>query len=270
MRTPLKRLLFYLALAALGSTGSVFAAEGGESAAPADWKVTAIERQPVVEGAVEYRRYSLDGKGSATGTKVQLALFSNKKATLRVFDQPDSNRSLAETMKERNALAGVNGGYFDPEGKPVGLLRSEGKTIAPFRRARLLSGVLAVGQGTVEIFRASEFPAKRDWREALQCGPFLLDRGKPVAGLNDTRSARRTFVLTTTDRRTAIGSCAPVTLAGLARVLAALPELKVARALNLDGGSSSAFWCRTSEETFSVTEMKTVRDFLAVVPRTDR
>jgi hypothetical protein len=56
-------------------------------------------------------------------------------------------------------------------------------------------------------------------------------------------------------------------LANLARVLAALSQLKVARALNLDGGSSSAFWCRTTEETVSVSEIKSVRDFLAIVPR---
>ena len=122
----------------------------------------------------------------------------------------------------------------------------------------------------MEIFRASEFPAKGAWREAVQCGPFLIERGKPVAGLDDTRSARRTFVLTTTDRRAAIGYCEPVTLARLAEVLAALSQLKVARALNLDGGSSSAFWCRTTEKTVSVSEGKTVRDFVAVVPRANR
>ena len=196
-----------------------------------------------------------------------MALFSNKSATLRVIDQPASDRRLAEIMTGEKFLAGVNGGYFDPEGAPVGLLISGGKTIAPFRKARLLSGVLAVREGSVEIFRASEFPRKRAWREAVQCGPFLVDHGKSVVGLDDTRSARRTFVLTTTDGRVAIGYCAPVTLARLAKILTALAPLKVARALNLDGGSSSAFWCRTNEKTISISEFKRVRDFVAIVPR---
>lgn len=238
------------------------------SAARADWAVTALKRQPGAGGEIEYRRYSLGETESGREVEVQLALFSSKSATLRVVDEPGSERSLAATMRSENCLAGVNGGYFDPEGGPVGLVVSAGKTIAPFRRARLLSGVLAARPGSVEIFRASEFSTRKSkWREALQCGPFLIDRGKPVAGLNDTRPARRTFVFTTADRRAAIGTCAPVTLAGLAQVLAALSELKVTRALNLDGGSSSAFWCRTTEQTVSISELKSVRNFVAIVPR---
>ncbi len=235
--------------------------------ARADWAVTSLERQPGADGALEYLHYSLGKDDSGSEVEVQLALFSGRDATVRVIDQPGSGRRLAEVMSGEKFLAGVNGGYFDPEGAPVGLLISGGKTIAPFRKARLLSGVLAVREGKVEIFRSSEFPRKRAWREALQCGPFLVDHGKSVAGLDDTRSARRTFVFTTSDGRVAIGSCAPVTLARLAKILAALAPLKVARALNLDGGSSSAFWCRTSEKTISISEFKHVRNFIVVAPR---
>lgn len=235
--------------------------------ARADWAVTSLKRQPGANGAVEYLHYSLGKADSGSEAEVRLALFSRRNATLRVIDQPASDRRLAEVMTGEKFLAGVNGGYFDPEGAPVGLLISGGKTIAPFRKARLLSGVLAVREGSVEIFRPSEFPRKRAWREAVQCGPFLLDRGKPVAGLEDTRSARRTFVFTTKDGRAAIGYCSPVTLAGLGQILAALAPLPVTRALNLDGGSSSAFWCRTNAETISISEYKLVRDFIAIVPR---
>lgn len=236
--------------------------------ARAEWAVKSLERQPGANGAIEYLHYSLGEADSGNEAEVQLALFSRKSATLRVIDQPESDRRLSEIMSsEKNLLAGVNGGYFDPEGAPVGLLISGGKTIAPFRKARLLSGVVAVRAGSVEIFRASEFPRKRAWREAVQSGPFLVDHGKSVAGLDDTRTARRTFVLTTTDGKVAIGYCAPVTLARLAEVLAALAPLKVGRALNLDGGSSSAFWCRTDEKTISISEYKLVRDFVAIVPR---
>ncbi len=233
----------------------------------ADWAVNSLARQTGPAGAIEYRHYSLGKADSGDEVEVQLALFSSKNATLRVLDQPNADRRLSDIMARENFLAGVNGGYFDPDGLPVGLLISGGKTIAPFRKARLLSGVLAARPGSVEIFRSSEFPRKRAWREAVQCGPFLVDHGKPVAGLNDTRSARRTFVLTTTDRRVAIGYCEPVTLARLAELLAALAPLKVARALNLDGGSSSAFWCRTKAQTVSISEFKTVRDFIAIGPR---
>ncbi len=234
--------------------------------ARADWAVTSLQRQPGAEGAIEYLHFSLGKTETGSEAEVRLALFSRKTATLRVIDQPASDRRLAEIMAEGKFLAGVNGGYFDPEGAPVGLLISGGKTIAPFRKARLLSGVLAAREGSVEIFRASEFPRRRAWRDAVQCGPFLIDRGKPVAGLNDTRSARRTFAFTTKDGRVALGSSTSVTLAGLGKILTALAPLQVTRALNLDGGSSSAFWCRTQEKTISISEYKLVRDFIAIVP----
>jgi uncharacterized protein YigE (DUF2233 family) len=239
-------------------------------AASGDWAIESLERQPGPGGAIEYRHYSLGETASTRKADVRLALFSTKNATLQVIDQPNFDHQLADTMARENCLAGVNGGYFDPEGKPVGLLRSSGKTIAPFRRARLLSGVLAARPEGVEIFRAREFPTSRNWPEAVQCGPFLVERGKPVAGLDDVHSAPRTFVLTTNDRRAAIGYCEPITLASLARILAALSQLKVSRALNLDGGSSSAFWCRTTGETISVSELKPVRDFIAIIPRPAR
>jgi hypothetical protein len=37
--------------------------------------------------------------------------------------------------------------------------------------------------------------------------------------------------------------------------------------LNLDGGSSSAFWFAGEHGVLSISELKTVRDFVAVVPK---
>ena len=106
--------------------------------------------------------------------------------------------------------------------------------------------------------------------DALQCGPFLVDRGQPVPGLNDTRSARRSFVVASGSDRAAIGFCSGVTLAQLGKILGTpglAPDLKVQRALNLDGGSSSAFWFAGERGPFSISEQKTVRNFVAVAPK---
>jgi len=44
-------------------------------------------------------------------------------------------------------------------------------------------------------------------------------------------------------------------------------DLKIQRTLNLDGGSSSAFWFADEGKPFSISEQKTVRDFVAIVPK---
>ena len=182
---------------------------------------------------------------TAESATLNLALFSTKSATVRVFDNPAGNDDLAAAMRRERCLAGVNGGYFDPEDKPVGLVISDGKVIAPLRKARLLSGVMVVSAGRLQLLRVAEYSPKRQATAALQCGPFLVDRGQPVPGLNDTRPARRTFIITDGADRAALGFCSGVTLAELGKILATpevVPDLKVLRALNLDGGSSSAFW----------------------------
>jgi len=150
------------------------------------------------------------------------------------------------------------------------LLISDGKLIAPFRKARLLSGVLVAAKGRVELLRASEYSSRKTATAALQCGPFLVDGGATVTGLNDTKPARRTFVLTAGSDRVAIGFCSPVTLAQVGEILATArltPDLRVQRALNLDGGSSSAFWFAGERGAFSISEQKTVRDFVVLTPK---
>jgi uncharacterized protein YigE (DUF2233 family) len=238
------------------------------ASARADWIVAATEKERAGGGRVEHRHLVLTENGDEA--TVELALFSTKSATLRVIDNPTGGLDLSAAMEREHCLAGVNGGYFDPADKPVGLLISDGKTIAPLRKARLLSGIAVVSEGRVQLLRVAEYSSKQKVVAALQCGPFLVDRAQPVTGLDDTRSARRTFIAICGADRVLIGFCSRVTLAQLAKILAKPglgPDLKVQRALNLDGGSSSAFWVAGDRGAFSIPEQKTVRDFVGVVPK---
>lgn len=219
---------------------------------------------------VEHRRVVLAENGTDERATLDFALFSTKAATLRVIDNPAAEDDLAAVMQREHCVAGVNGGYFDPSNAPVGLLISDGRLIAPLRKARLLSGMMIVSNGRVQLLRFAEYSSRKNAIAALQCGPFLVDRGQPVAGLEDTRSARRTFIVTGGSDRAGIGYCSDATLAQLGKILATTglaPELKVQRALNLDGGSSSAFWFAGERSPFSIPEQKTVRDFVAVVSK---
>ncbi len=236
----------------------------------ADWTITTSQTEWGTVAGVEHRRTVLTESETDERATIDLALLSTKSATLRVIDNPAGEGNLAAVMRRENYLAGVNGGYFDPENKPVGLLISDGKVIAPLRKARLLSGVMIVSDGRIQLLRVVEYSSKRRATAALQCGPFLVDRSQPVPGLNDTRAARRTFVAIGGPDRAAIGFCSDVTLAQLGKILATpgvAPDLKVQRALNLDGGSSSAFWFAGERGPFSISEQKTVRDFLAIAPK---
>jgi exopolysaccharide biosynthesis protein len=255
VRSSLTGTLIFLLLARLASAG---------------WSVSSSETEKGSAAGVEHRHVVLVETESGEEATLDLALFSTKSATVRVADNPGGNEELASVMSRVRGLAGVNGGYFDPQNAPVGLLISDGKLIAPFRKARLLSGVLVATKGRVELLRAAEYSSRKTATAALQCGPFLVDGGVAVSGLNNTKSARRTFVLTTGSDRAALGFCSPVTLAQIGEILATArltPDLKVQRAVNLDGGSSSAFWFAGERGVFSIPEQKTVRDFVVIVPK---
>jgi uncharacterized protein YigE (DUF2233 family) len=173
-------------------------------------------------------------------------------------------------MEQTKCLAGVNGGYFDPNFAPIGLRVVDGKTLAPLLRARLLTGILTASSRGIQIVRLPEFSRKQKLDTAIECGPMIVDLGTKVRGLDDTRFARRTFVAVDRSDRAALGFCSEATLAGLARILASqfASDFKIQRALNLDGGSSSGFWFKRKDGSdFSISEQKSVRDFVAVAPK---
>jgi Phosphodiester glycosidase len=239
--------------------------------ARADWKNISSESEPSPAKGLEHRYLVFENSDTGERVSMELALFSAKACALRVIDQPTEPRlDLAQAMQREKCLAGVNGGYFDPSYVPIGLLIVDGKTIAPLERARLLSGVLSASAGKIQISRFGEFSLKPKIDAAVECGPMIVDLGESVRGLESTRPARRTFVAVARGNRAALGFCSDATLADLAKILATdfATNFKIQRALNLDGGSSSAFWFkRQNGSAFSVSEEKTVRDFVAIVPK---
>jgi len=240
----------------------------------AEWKISGAERETSPDGLVEHWKTVIENETSGERATLHTAVFESRVATLRVFDQPDTpRRELAEAMARAKAIAGVNGGYFDPEDAPVGLLVSDGRVLRPLRKAKLLSGVLMASASRVDIVRTAHFTMSTRIKSAVQGGPLLVERSEAIAGLNDTRKARRTFAAVDGKGRATLGVCSAVSLAQLGQILA-LPQvagkLRIARALNLDGGSSSAFWFAGKDGIFSIREQKTVRDFVAIMPHGDR
>jgi uncharacterized protein YigE (DUF2233 family) len=241
------------------------------STAPAQWTQISTQSEPSPLKGVQHRYIVAEDSSAGDRASLELAIFSTKTCRLRVVDQPNEPRvDLDEAMSRGNFLAAVNGGYFDPDYKPIGLLIVDGTMIAPLQRARLLSGVLSASAKKVQISRVAEFLLAQKPEAAVECGPMIVDLGKAVRGLESTRAARRTFVAVGAGDRAALGFCSDVTLADLSNILAviAIPEFKIQRTLNLDGGSSSAFWFkRANGSAFSISEEKLVRDFVAIVPK---
>jgi hypothetical protein len=137
--------------------------------------------------------------------------------------------------------------------------------IHPLERGKLLSGVFFVRKQRPNLVRAQHFSNTVSVSDAIQCGPFLVERGNIVAGLDRARSAARTFVFLTRSNNWGVGICRSVTLAELAEVLTVsdlLPNGPIATALNLDGGSSTGFYLARGDQSISSPEWTTVGNYL--------
>jgi uncharacterized protein YigE (DUF2233 family) len=232
----------------------------------AEWAFSPAESPKAPAGLEFTQRKANNG---AQTVELSIVTFLPKTHTFAVMDNPAGAFDAGSAALKRGALAAVNGGYFHPDRTPLGLVVRQGVEIHPFEKAKLLSGLVVVTADRIALRRASEFKPSPAVREALQAGPFLVDASKPVAGLDNTRSAARTVVFIDSTGRCGFLICKSLTLAEMAELLAT-PSLsasgKIARALNLDGGSSTALWVR-SEPVFYEHEWKSVRNYLAIVPK---
>ena len=241
------------------------------TAANNDWHVIKSKEIGAIPPSAVLKTIKLNtpqADGTVAEARLDVLVFPEKNFSLNVLDHPLRDQSLQEVMQGSHYVAGINGGYFQPNGTPLGLLMHRGTMIHPQERARLLSGFFVATDHKMALLRVAE-PLPSGTTEILQAGPFLLDHGLPVVGLEGTRSARRTFLASDNHGLWAMGVISPTTLAEAARVLQAastqiFPTSKIQRALNLDGGSSSALWVAIQPEPFSQQEFGRVRNFLGL------
>jgi exopolysaccharide biosynthesis protein len=231
----------------------------------AEWRI--LDRQPAEPGdGVPFRMKVTDG---ATTSNLILIFFHPNTFGIHVVNNDEWRYpSVADVARDTDAVAGVNGGYFQADGTPVGLLISDSRTVHKLETAKLLSGVFFVRDGKPGLVRSSHFARIKNVSQAIQCGPFLLEDGRTVTGLNNQRSAPRTFVFTASNSIWGFGICRSVTLAEMGQILA-VPDLlghaSVVSALNLDGGSSTQFWARSGGEVTSSSTLAVVANYLLLV-----
>lgn len=246
------------------------------AAGAADWRLAAIDTDVTDGVGLRFNQRTLVRVADGREVRVQLTFFPSPAYRLAVVDLGDDQRTrpptIAAAFAARSIPAGVNGGFFHPDLRPLGLMIVEGERRHRFESARLLTGVIySDGEGT-HLVRRGRFEDHPGIIALLQSGPFLVEGGRPVRGLAATAAARRTFVATDWRGHWALGTTlTPLSLADLAECLAAgvMTDWPVTRALNLDGGSSTGFFFAGDPEQAPIRlePRKRVRNLLGVMPR---
>jgi exopolysaccharide biosynthesis protein len=232
----------------------------------ADWKVLERRDWPVSDGKLVTSELRVtDGAAEA---EVNLVYFTAADVTLEVIANADGQiRGLRELIEARGGLAGINGGYFEANLDPIGLLISNDRVVHRLQKAKLLSGIFYVRNGRPWLARTREFPGTNGIHQAIQCGPFLVDGGRPVTGLDNGRVAARTFIFSGNASLWGFGICRSVSLEGMGDILAQttlVADHHITRALNFDGGSSTTFYVRADGRTIFSQGRPVVSNYLVV------
>jgi uncharacterized protein YigE (DUF2233 family) len=191
--------------------------------------------------------------------------------SLQVVEAPlDLARPLANAVDFRKAVHGyaaVNGGYFDPQFKPLGLLVSQGRELSRLRRVD--HGIFYLAGHHAGLQHARQWQPPADLEFAVECGPRLLVDGKPLIFREGV--ARRVAIGADAQGRVVLAVTEGVlTLTELATLLAAPADKggpALVLALNLDGGSSTMLDVDAGPVQAAVRSAVQVPVGLAVVPR---
>jgi len=215
------------------------------------------QRSPWAEIAqgIQMRRFtSVNGGGAA-----HIIAFRFAPSRLHVVTGSPTN---AATWRQREgALVAVNGAFFDPHKKSLGLRISKGQT-----RVRLVPGggpVFRVRDDRAAIFDAAAFQTRRTTSQAIQCSPRLVANGK-VAKLKD-QWARRTALGIRRDGRVVLAVAdGAITFQDWARIWAAPDGLACMDAMSLDGGGSTQLSVQTPRAQLEILGFTDVPDAVVV------
>jgi len=185
-----------------------------------------------------------------SGIRFEGVTFDTRTHQLRIIDQaggPNSEYPNARSVaSQTGAIVATNGGFFTPEGAPLGSVIAAGKRSGNWNsKSSLGSGIYRINaQGRASISRRSSFSNIASSIELLQAGPLLIENYGPIGGLSPDRSAARTILLNDGKDYWWIGITSPCSLASLGNTLsqASPTEWRIANALNLDGGRSTELY----------------------------
>jgi uncharacterized protein YigE (DUF2233 family) len=233
--------------------------------------VSAATEWQVLAPGIEYSRLPaplVNPSGLLHAFRIDLRHYQLRLATAQAQQAPvDSVKNMAQV---NNAVIGVNGGFFNPDAKPLGLRVNEGEMTSNLRSISWW-GVFYIqnGKPNIKSYRDFRFSPKMSF--AIQSGPRLVVNGsiphlKPGV-------ASRTALGITKDKKIIL----VVTEMGLRIATARLAEilqhpeskggLDCAQALNLDGGSSTQLYVKLPSFSLYVPGFNDVADAILVVPK---
>lgn len=169
--------------------------------------------------------------------------------SLELIPNYEQKIAFRELIVKNSCEKGINGGFYDTDHNPLGLVVINNVEHSPLRANKLFDGFLWVNEERAGITRVDPETASY----AIQTGPILIEdrRAKTLAIKNDTYSRRSVAIMTDQDELILGMFYDPDSpldgpkLADLPKMVldqADDMDVGIVSAINLDGGSASAFF----------------------------
>jgi uncharacterized protein YigE (DUF2233 family) len=215
---------------------------------------------------------------TVNGQSYRFAWVVVKPAGVRVGVNTDLETSSADIRTAGQCRVLVNGGFYNTDNKPMGLLVSEGKELSPWKENSLFNGVIGWSRHRDEM--AVVLHAQQAYLEladdrrmwwGVQSGPVLWYAGQPVSlKLARDQEARRIvggvtaanelFLAVVVAGDSLFGGPKLLDLPDILGNIQQQIGIPLEAAINLDGGTASAFL--TSR--IQLKELKPIGSFMCV------
>jgi uncharacterized protein YigE (DUF2233 family) len=174
--------------------------------------------------------------------------------------------TVAEMAKQSRAFLVINGGFFTPEHRSIGLLIKDGKRVNPLHETSWWS-IFAIKGGRPFIAPPRDFQEAPDVSMAVQAGPRLVVDGS-IPKLKEGLSTRSAIGITQDSKVViAVTSGAGISLKELARRMKGSRHdggLECPNAMGLDGGSSSQLYAKVGDFELSLEGLARVTNGVGV------
>ncbi|MBI2340189.1 MAG: phosphodiester glycosidase family protein [Deltaproteobacteria bacterium] len=200
-----------------------------------------------LEPGLSYQKIAVDKKHSeSVPYLIHVFKIDPRRYDFRpVLAAPERYEPIRRLAESEGAIIAVNANFFDPSGKPLGLIIKSGKEINPFKKISWW-GVFYIEKGRPHIVHSADWKNTSGITTAVQAGPRLVVNGK-VPRLKARKSQKTAVGINQKGEVILLTTLFPFEVGELAKLMArseAKGGLGCVAALNFDGGSSSQMYAR--------------------------
>lgn len=200
-----------------------------------------------ISGICETKKIIIKRNSSENSLDLYFIKFNPRKVKIKILKSSfygEKIQSVESLAGKSGAFCIINGGFFDENYNPIGVLISNGKILQPLPTVGN-SSVFCVKNGEPRIIHRANF-GYNGVAEALQSGPRLMYDGKNTIGAQGLNDISRRSGIGLDYNNNVVIYATDTIFDGLSfnelRSILKRPSINLKTALNLDGGRSTQLY----------------------------